>query len=188
LMARETINLGAEKTFLKSGDQITFSSSNFTPSQPMIPSMAPTLTSSTYSLLVAHPCLSTGRHQESIRRARKTGSIKIIYRRIVSGSPIKDTFVISASSLLGGLTKKQSIALLTALSSGYYDIPKRVSTEEISKGLGLPRTTFEEHLRKAESKALKAIMPLLQFSGSKVPMNGGNSSKPRLEQQAILER
>jgi predicted DNA binding protein len=111
----------------------------------------------------------------------KLAPLKIIYRSTLAAKPIKDTFVISASSMLGGLTKKQSIALLMALSRGYYDVPKKISTGEIAKGLGLPRTTFEEHLRKAESKALKAFMPLLQFAGStKIP------NLPRGEQQEAI--
>ncbi len=65
---------------------------------------------------------------------------------------------------MGQLTKKQSYALITALSRGYYEIPKKVSTDEITKSLDLPRTTFEEHLRKAESKVMKALAPLLELA------------------------
>lgn len=103
----------------------------------------------------------------------KFGAVHVMYREEVGESPLRDTFVISAKSLLGGLTKKQAVALLTALSGGYYDIPKGASTDEIAGSLGLPRTTYEEHLRKAESKALKAMMPLLRFSGS------GSSKQPK---------
>lgn len=116
----------------------------------------------------------------------KLGTLKIVYRRALSDSPVKDTFVISSSTLLGELTKKQSFALLTALYRGYYEIPKRVSTDEIAKSLGLPRTTFEEHLRKAESKAMKALMPLLQFSGSRVPADGSNV-KSKVDEPIMLK-
>ncbi len=100
------------------------------------------------------------------RDLEKFGTTHVMYRKAASGNPIRDTFAVSAKSLLGGLTKKQAVALLTALSRGYYDIPKGVSTDELARSLGLPRTTFEEHLRKAESKALKSMMPLLRFSGT----------------------
>ena len=95
------------------------------------------------------------------------GTVKIISRQTQENSLVRDTFLISAASLLGNLTKRQASALLTALARGYYEIPKRVSTEEVAESLGLPRTTFEEHLRKAESKTLKAMLPLLQFSSSR---------------------
>ncbi len=100
-------------------------------------------------------------------------TVKVISRNSLSGSPVRDTFAISANGLLGGLTKKQSLALRTALVRGYYDIPKRVSTDEIAKNLGLPRTTFEEHLRKAESKAMRGIMPLLMFARTAAPKSKG---------------
>ena len=110
------------------------------------------------------------------RDLEKFGAVHVMYRRPAGGTPIRDTFVISAQSLVGGLTKKQAIALLTALSNGYYDIPKGVSTDELARRLGLPRTTFEEHLRKAESKALKSMTPLLRFSSSGVPKQGVTNS------------
>jgi predicted DNA binding protein len=113
----------------------------------------------------------------------EAGLLRIISRRALSTTPVKDTFVISSDSLLGKLTKKQSFAMLAALYQGYYDIPKKVSTEEIAKSLGLPRTTFEEHLRKAESKALKSIMPFLQLSSS--PDRGRSNKSQNLEDQVM---
>jgi predicted DNA binding protein len=111
------------------------------------------------------------------RELEKFGAVHTVYRKPASGTPIRDTFVISAKSLLGGLTKKQAVALLTAISLGYYDIPKSTSTEELARSLGLPRTTFEEHLRKGESKALKAMMPLLRFSGPERPRQESTAKK-----------
>ncbi len=105
---------------------------------------------------------------------------EIISRRTVEGSSMREAFVISPSSLLGELTRKQSSALITALARGYYEIPKKVSTDEIAKSIDLPRTTFEEHLRKAESKVMKAVAPLLEM-GSFGAASSGNL-KPRLEQ------
>jgi predicted DNA binding protein len=88
--------------------------------------------------------------------------------------------MISPNSLLGELTKKQSFALITALARGYYEIPKKVSTDKIAASLKLPRTTYEEHLRKAESKVMKAVAPLLELGNFGNPPNAG--PKPRLEQ------
>ena len=91
-------------------------------------------------------------------------NFQIISRRTIEETTVKESFVLSPGSILGQLTKKQSYALITALSRGYYEIPKKVSTDEIAKSLDLPRTTFEEHLRKAESKVMKAIAPLLELA------------------------
>jgi predicted DNA binding protein len=80
---------------------------------------------------------------------------------------MRDSLVISTTSLLGGLTEKQASALITALNEGYYRIPKKITTDEIAQRLGIPRTTFEEHLRKAESKVLVALTPYLQLGAER---------------------
>jgi predicted DNA-binding protein (UPF0251 family) len=42
-----------------------------------------------------------------------------------------------------------------------------MTAEEIATKNGVPRTTFEEHLRKAESKVLRAIAPYVRMYASK---------------------
>ena len=54
-------------------------------------------------------------------------------------------------------------ALVAAVENGYYEIPKRVTAEELAKKQGQPRTTFEEHVRKAESKVLLAMAPFMMM-------------------------
>ncbi len=56
------------------------------------------------------------------------------------------------------LTEKQQTVLLSAYKMGYYDIPRRVTTEEIAKKLGLVDSTVVEHLRKAEQRIIKQII------------------------------
>jgi len=91
-------------------------------------------------------------------------TVQIISRRPLEETAVKESMVLSPRSLLGELTKKQSHALMVAILRGYYEIPKKVSTEEIAKSLDLPRTTYEEHLRKAESKVMKAVAPILELT------------------------
>jgi predicted DNA binding protein len=93
----------------------------------------------------------------------KFANVEVISRRVVKDKTMRDSFVISTASILGDLTDKQTLALVAALSEGYYRIPKRVTTDEIAGHLGIPRTTFEEHLRKAESKVLGALTPYIQL-------------------------
>ncbi len=90
--------------------------------------------------------------------------VEIVSNKAVEQGSVRDTFVISTPSLLGGLTGNQADALQRALDSGYYLVPKKATTKEIAKQLGLPRTTFEERLRKAESKVLQSVGPYMQLS------------------------
>ena len=106
------------------------------------------------------------------RELEEFSKFELISRRKIEDASVKEAFVISTNSLVGNLTGKQSFALLTALAQGYYEIPKKISTEEIAKRLDLPRTTYEEHLRKAESKVMKAVGPLLELASSSIKTNG----------------
>jgi len=56
------------------------------------------------------------------------------------------------------LTEKQKEAFMFAKSFGYYKYPRDISVEELAKRKKVPRTTFQNHLRKAESKILDVIL------------------------------
>ncbi len=88
-------------------------------------------------------------------------NLEVISRRPISSGAVKETMLVSTSSLFGGLTRKQVQALVFALENGYYQVPKRVTTEEMAAKLRLPRTTYEEHLRKAEGKVLRSMAPYI---------------------------
>lgn len=57
-----------------------------------------------------------------------------------------------SESQLPELTSKQRQALLAAYALGYYDVPRRISSEELGKHLKIDKSTLVEHLRKAEKK------------------------------------
>ena len=60
--------------------------------------------------------------------------------------------------LISKLSMKQRQALLTAFALGYYDVPRRISSEELSRHLNADKSTIVEHLRKAEKKLLDGII------------------------------
>lgn len=124
------------------------------------------------------------------RELDEFAKFEMISRRKIEDASVKDAFVISANSLLGELTQKQSSALLTAMARGYYEIPKRASTQEIAGTLKLPRTTYEEHLRKAESKVMKAVAPLLELGSSTIQTNDktGRKNSEQRPAQLIIAR
>jgi hypothetical protein len=61
-------------------------------------------------------------------------------------------------SLLSKLTPRQRQMLLTAYALGYYDVPRRISSEDLSMHLDLDKSTVVEHLRKAERKLIGTII------------------------------
>jgi predicted DNA binding protein len=64
----------------------------------------------------------------------------------------------SPVSLLNQLTQKQREVLIAAYKNGYYDIPRRITSEELAKKLGLVDSTVVEHLRKAEQRLITHVI------------------------------
>ena len=52
------------------------------------------------------------------------------------------------------ITEKQKEAIQLAIREGYYDFPRNIHLNELSKITGVSRVTYLEHLRKAECKII----------------------------------
>lgn len=61
-------------------------------------------------------------------------------------------------SLLNRLTEKQRGILLLAYKLGYFDVPKRINSDELGARLHLSGSTVVEHLSKAENRLLTGII------------------------------
>lgn len=55
------------------------------------------------------------------------------------------------------MTEKQKNALRLAIKEGYYRYPRTTELEKLAKIMNISRVTFQEHLRKAESKVIPGI-------------------------------
>jgi hypothetical protein len=64
----------------------------------------------------------------------------------------------SPVSVLNQLTQKQREVLIAAYKFGYYDIPRKIKSEELAKKLGLGDSTVVEHLRKAEQRLITHML------------------------------
>jgi predicted DNA binding protein len=107
-------------------------------------------------------------YRKMFKELDQIGQVKIIQKRVAPEKSIRDTFVVSLNSVFSQLTERQVNSLIAALEAGYYQIPKKVTTTEIAGRSKVPRTTYEEHLRKAESKVLEAIAPYVRLYKSGV--------------------
>lgn len=104
--------------------------------------------------------------EDSIRLFKdleKQCTIEVTSRRIVSAESIHTDSLLSTSSLLGELTKKQTRALVVALDNGYFNLPRRATAVELAHKVGIPRTSYVDHLRKAQNKVLRAVGPYLRL-------------------------
>ncbi len=60
------------------------------------------------------------------------------------------------------ITPKQLEIFQLACDYGYYDIPKKISIEELAEKTGLSPSTLAEHLRKAEAKLLPVFWKVMK--------------------------
>ena len=108
------------------------------------------------------------RTRDMFREFNNRGPTELIKKRELPLTVLPTS--VWVNSLFGDLTGKQMDALLKAHRYGYYSSPREITTESISKSLGISRSTYEEHLRKAENRIMNALAPYLQiFSAADRP-------------------
>ena len=91
----------------------------------------------------------------------KRGPTELIRKRELSLQVLPTS--IWVNSLFGEMTQKQIDALLKAHRYGYYTSPRKITTENVANAVGVSRSTYEEHLRKAENRIMEALVPYLQL-------------------------
>jgi predicted DNA binding protein len=64
----------------------------------------------------------------------------------------------SPDSPLSSLTEKQRRVIVSAFNSGYYDVPRKISSEELADKLNIRAPTLVLHRRKAEHRLLHSII------------------------------
>jgi predicted DNA binding protein len=67
--------------------------------------------------------------------------------------------------MLSMLTERQREVFETAVEMGYYDIPRQVNQSDLAEALDCAPSTVDEHLRKAESKMLSALLRTTEAAG-----------------------
>jgi predicted DNA binding protein len=129
--------------------------------------------------LAAHDCLLVPplRYAEGRKWCRvlalDAANLTAFYRDVAAEFPVvvdskrevasvrADRPLLTLDSALPDLSPRQQEALLTAVESGYYRIPRDATTAEIAAELGIERRTLEEHLRRAENKVVAGLAEYL---------------------------
>jgi len=84
------------------------------------------------------------------------------YAATLTNQPFKliglSSLVPKQESHLANLTGRQRQVLISAYSLGYYEVPRSVSSEDVSRHSKMDKSTFVEHLRKAERKIMADVI------------------------------
>lgn len=94
----------------------------------------------------------------------RVSKVEVESKSVVPRESARGAITVPVDEFLGALTKKQLEAFIAALQMGYYGMPKRTTMEEIATRQGMRRSTYEEHLRKAELKILQAVRPYARLA------------------------
>ena len=105
------------------------------------------------------------RTREMFQAMREAGgSVELLSKRRLHVQPLLNTRTVAIPSLLAGLTDKQVESLLLAARHGLYNSPRSTTAAAIADAVGLSRSTFEEHVRKAENRLIHNLVPYLELT------------------------
>jgi len=101
--------------------------------------------------------------EELLRRFEKWEWNYKILRKVPFNGFIASSLTLTADALFSSLTEKQIEAMLTAYRHGYYNLPRDSDVQTIAAKENVSRTTFQEHLKKAENKIMEGLIPYIQL-------------------------
>jgi len=101
--------------------------------------------------------------KELLDEFEKRGFAHQILRKVPFNGFLASSLTLTADALFSDLTRKQIDALLTAYNYGYYKLPRTYDVKAIARSKRIPRTTFQEHLKKAENKLVVSLAPYIQL-------------------------
>ena len=106
---------------------------------------------------------SKNRLRECVSLLRLSGKVEILsIRSRETADTFKDLGILPVP-VLEGLTEKQIEVLISAHESGVFAIPARTKMDDVAKKLGMSRSTYGEHLRKAVNTLMDNSYPMLKL-------------------------
>jgi predicted DNA binding protein len=100
---------------------------------------------------------------EFIKEIKKTGKVKVLSKRSRDQLDVIQDIGVVPVHFFEGLTDRQIHALVVAYENGLFDVPARNKMDRIALKEGISRSTFGEHLRKAQFQIIKNSYPSLKL-------------------------
>jgi len=105
-----------------------------------------------------------GTLDDAMANLSRVSKLEVESRSVIPRESARGAITVPVDEFLGALTMKQLSAFMAAMQMGYYVMPKGATIDEIASRQGMKRSTYEEHLRKAELKILQAVKPYARLA------------------------
>ncbi|UCG01977.1 MAG: helix-turn-helix domain-containing protein [Candidatus Heimdallarchaeota archaeon] len=113
-------------------------------------------------------CLDNSILSSVVRVLQTYPETKINSIKELESNGIFPSQMISITEFTSDLTEHQLLILIRAFEQGYYEIPRRIRTQDLAGEFKVSRYAVEKTLRKAENKLLTSLMPYLLLKKSSV--------------------
>lgn len=117
-----------------------------------------------------------------LRELMESGEVEVASKKkLKQRSAIRDALV-PVERLFDGVTTKQLDALQVALDGGFYKEPREASTRKLAERTPVSRSTYEEHLRKAENRLMRNIgryVRMVTYDSNSKPTRAVKKASPR---------
>ncbi len=111
---------------------------------------------------------------------RKVGTVEVLSHRARDQLESVRSLASVPIHLAEGMTGRQLHILVTAIERGLFELPSKETLDSIAAREGLSRSTFGEHLRKAEMQILMNAFPFLKLQDqASVSETGPTLGRPR---------
>ncbi|MFX0086690.1 MAG: helix-turn-helix domain-containing protein [Candidatus Hodarchaeota archaeon] len=87
--------------------------------------------------------------------------MKIISIKELDSNGMFPSQMVSIPEITNNLTSHQLLILIRAFEQGYYEIPRKIRTQDLAEEFQVSRYAVEKSLRKAENNLFTALMPYL---------------------------
>ncbi|WP_336035355.1 helix-turn-helix domain-containing protein [Halobacterium yunchengense] len=110
--------------------------------------------------------------------------VEVLSKTAITEQRVPHSMLAPVDQLFADVTERQLAALRLALERGYYEQPRRTSLRELAELTDVARSTYEEHLRKAENKLLTNAGQFLRLVTATTSADPLGVAEPREAERA----
>lgn len=111
--------------------------------------------------------------RDCVAQLKLHGEVEVASMKVRNESGALIDMGIAPLPFFGGLTEKQIEVLVSAYEHGLLSVPARTRMDVVAKKLGLSRSTYGEHLRKAMQTLVENSYPVLKLYAHPFANPGG---------------